>query len=66
MFKPYDGQEVREDLPQANGFAEEIKHFVQCLQTGTQPIQTHIHGINVLKVILGAYESVAKEITVTL
>jgi predicted dehydrogenase len=39
--------------------AAEIEHFAQCLLTGARPIQTHVEGIDVLGVILGAYESVA-------
>jgi predicted dehydrogenase len=39
--------------------AAEIEHFARCLLTGARPIQTHVEGIDVLGVILAAYESVA-------
>ncbi len=44
-------------------FAEEIAHFANCLLTGTRPIHTHKEGIEVLGIILAAYES-AREGTV--
>jgi predicted dehydrogenase len=40
-----------------NEFAAEIAHFASCILTGTRPIQTHREGIDVLGVILAAYES---------
>jgi len=39
--------------------AAEVEHFAHCLLTGARPIQTHVEGIDVLGVILAAYESVA-------
>ena len=39
--------------------AAEIEHFARCLLTGARPIQTHVEAIDVLGVILAAYESVA-------
>jgi len=57
LYKPYKGEQVTQTLEGKNGFAEEVKHFVGCLQSGGTPIQTHVDGINVLKLILGAYEA---------
>ncbi len=57
LLKPYQGETVSEQLENVNGFAEEVKHFVDCLATGARPIQTHDDGIDVLKLILGAYEA---------
>ncbi len=37
--------------------AAEVAHFAQCLRTGARPIHTHVEGIDVLGVILAAYES---------
>jgi len=37
--------------------AAEVEHFAQCLLTGGRPIQSHVEGIDVLGVILAAYES---------
>lgn len=39
--------------------AAEVEHFARCLLTGERPIQTHVEGIDVLGVILAAYESAA-------
>lgn len=38
-------------------FAAEVAHFAECLLEGRRPIQTHVEGIDVLGVILAAYES---------
>lgn len=38
-------------------FAAEVAHFADCLREGRRPIQTHVEGIDVLGVILAAYES---------
>lgn len=40
-------------------FAAEVAHFADSLRNGTRPIQTHEEGIDVLGVILAAYESAA-------
>jgi predicted dehydrogenase len=47
-------------------FAYEIKDFVACLREQRSPINNEIDGINVLKVILGAYTSEEEKRTVTL
>lgn len=44
-----------------NTFDREIAHFIACLQERRKPIQTEADGINVLKVILGAYQSAAEK-----
>lgn len=38
-------------------FAAEVAHFAECILEGRRPIQTHVEGIDVLGVILAAYES---------
>lgn len=38
-------------------FAAEVAHFAECVREGRRPIQTHVEGIDVLGVILAAYES---------
>lgn len=38
-------------------FAAEVAHFAECILEGGRPIQTHVEGIDVLGVILAAYES---------
>ena len=35
----------------------EIKHFVECIENGSDPEQGLKEGITVLKVILGGYQS---------
>ncbi|MFS0894479.1 Gfo/Idh/MocA family protein [Microbacterium sp. 179-I 3D3 NHS] len=40
-------------------FAAEIAHFAESLRDGRRPLQTHVEGIDVLGVILAAYESSA-------
>jgi len=42
---------------QVREFDAEIAHFAECVLTGARPIQTHREGIDVLGVILAAYES---------
>ncbi|MDQ0643121.1 Gfo/Idh/MocA family protein [Microbacterium murale] len=37
--------------------AAEVAHFAECLREARRPIQTHVEGIDVLGVILAAYES---------
>ena len=54
------------ELPGVDTFVEEIKDFVTCLQEKRRPVNTEAEGINVLKVILGAYKSVEEKRTVTL
>ena len=48
--------EVTEFEP-VHEFAAEIGHFAESIRTGSRPIQTHEEGIEVLGVILAAYES---------
>lgn len=38
-------------------FSAEIGSFVDCVQEGVPPLNSHVDGISVLKVILAAYES---------
>ena len=40
--------------------AAEVAHFAHCLLTGERPIQTYVEGIDVLGVILAAYESASE------
>ncbi|MFB7249693.1 Gfo/Idh/MocA family protein [Microbacterium sp. NPDC056234] len=37
--------------------AAEVSHFAECLIEGKRPLHTHVEGIDVLGVILAAYES---------
>lgn len=65
-LKPVGWSEAaRLELPARNAFVEEIRHFVDCLLTGSRPIHTHEEGIAVLRIILGAYESATQNKIVT-
>jgi len=44
------------DFADVDTFVYEIGHFAECLQTGTRPLHTEKEGIDVLCMILAAYE----------
>lgn len=46
-------------------FAAEIGHFADCLAAGTRPLHNEIEGIQVLEIILAAYESARSRRVVT-
>lgn len=48
---------VSVDFEPVHEFAAEIAHFAESIRNGTRPIQTNEEGIDVLGVILAAYES---------
>ena len=54
------------ELPQVDTFAAEIKDFITCLLENRRPVNTEVEGINVLKVILGAYQSAEQKRTIVL
>lgn len=56
-FHPNGGEAEKHELEAENGFVGEIKHFVECIETGKTPEQSLKEGITVLKVILGGYQS---------
>lgn len=58
---PHGGEADKHDLEPENGFVGEIKHFVECIETGATPEQGLKEGITVLKVILGGYQSEAEK-----
>jgi predicted dehydrogenase len=60
-FHPHGGEAVKTELEKENGFVGEIKHFVECIETGKTPEQGLHEGITVLKVILGGYQSEAEK-----
>jgi predicted dehydrogenase len=39
-------------------FQAEVHHFVECIETGERPIQSHADGIRVLRVTRSAYDFV--------
>jgi len=66
LFKPIGWQPATLELPDRNNFAAEIEHFADCLAAGKQPVNTNVHGTQVLKLILGAYESMSEKRVVSL
>lgn len=66
LFKPIGWQPATLELPERNSFAAELEHFADCIAAGQQPVNTHVHGTQVLKLILGAYESIREKRLVSL
>ena len=69
FHKPRDGEVVRLVDPPAEeieSIALSVLDFVACLREGRRPIDTEVEGINVLKVILGAYASADQRRTISL
>lgn len=65
-YKVRGGEAQKIELTGVDTFAEEIEDFITCLQQGTRPVNTEAEGINVLKVILGAYKSIEEKRTIVL
>jgi predicted dehydrogenase len=60
FYKPHGGEQVvvREaDATKADTYALEVVDFFDCLREGRRPLNTEVEGVEVLKVILGAYKS---------
>lgn len=60
LHKPRGGETVvvREaDETKADTYAIEVVDFIDCLREGRRPLNTEVEGVEVLKVILGAYAS---------
>jgi len=57
--KPRGGEQmvVQESGGETDTYAAEVVDFIACLVEGRRPINTEVEGVNVLKVILGAYAS---------
>lgn len=66
FHQPIGWQPASLDLPPTPNFKAEIAHFVQCVETGRRPLHTNVEGTQVLKLILGAYESIGNNSIVTL
>jgi predicted dehydrogenase len=69
FHQPRDGEVVQlvdppEDEIETIGLS--VLDFVACLRDGRRPINTEVEGINVLKVILGAYASANERRTISL
>ncbi|CAI9390691.1 Gfo/Idh/MocA family protein [Microbacterium sp. T2.11-28] len=48
---------VTSEFEPVHDIAAEVEHFARSLLTGSRPLHTHVEGIDVLGVILAAYES---------
>lgn len=69
FFKPRGGEAEVALGPTAHApdtFALEVVDFIACLREGRRPLNTHIDGVKVLKVILAAYASAQRGTTVEL
>jgi predicted dehydrogenase len=69
FHKPRGGEVVQlVDPPdqEIETIALSVQDFVACLREGRRPIDTEVEGINVLKVILGAYASADQGRTISL
>ena len=66
LHKPIGWQPATLELGQRNNFAAELEHFTDCLAEGKRPVNTNVEGTAVLKLILGAYESMEKNRAVAL
>jgi predicted dehydrogenase len=61
-----DEQTTTLDFPTVETFAAEVADFAACVAEKRRPINTEVEGINVLKVILGAYKSTEEKRIVSL
>ncbi len=66
FYKVRGGKQETIELPGVNTFDAEIADFITCLREKRRPINTEVEGINVLKIILGAYTSADEKRTVVL
>jgi len=55
-FQPNRMQPAVLSFPDVDTFLLEVRHFVECVESGTPPIQTYEDGIAVLDLILRAYD----------
>ena len=58
------GESTVVEFDEVHEFAAEIEHFADSIGNGTRPLHTHKEGIEVLGIILAAYESVRTKATV--
>jgi predicted dehydrogenase len=58
-YKPSGGEQVvvQESGSETDTYAAEVVDFIACLREGRRPLNTEVEGVNVLKLILGAYAS---------
>jgi len=56
-YRLHTGEEETFEFEPVEEFAAEIRHFAESVLAGTQPIHSHREGIEVLGIILAAYQS---------
>ncbi|HEX5416438.1 MAG TPA: Gfo/Idh/MocA family oxidoreductase [Chloroflexota bacterium] len=61
LYKPIGWQPATLELKPTNTFAAELEHFADSIANGTQPLNTNVQGTQVLRLILGAYESMREK-----
>jgi predicted dehydrogenase len=62
LYKPLGWQQPASiELKPANNFAAELEHFADCIGAGIRPINSYEEGTAVLRLILGAYESMKEK-----
>lgn len=61
IYKDMHGSivDITPGFPNVSGHEMEIRHFVDCLLTGKQPISTGEHGLEVVRILNGIYKSAA-------
>lgn len=59
IFGEYEGMLTDKKINTAtrNAHHEEIKHFVHCVETGSQPLSTARHGVEIQQILNAIYES---------
>lgn len=59
LYTEMNGEQVdiQPQHPNINGHEAEIKHFVDCVRDGKQPLATGEHGLDVIKILDAIYES---------
>ena len=62
LYTEKDGKELDKplDAPSINSFDEEVKHFVECIIDGKEPISSAEQGIMLMQMLDGIYESAQK------
>ncbi len=62
LYTEENGKELDKPLeaPSIDGFNEEVKHFVESIVDGTEPISSAEQGIMLMQMLDGIYESAEK------
>lgn len=66
FYKVRGSEQITVEYAEINSYIQEIIDFITCLREGIRPVHTEVEGIDVLKVILGAYQAVEERRIITL